>query len=92
MLPSVEYLGYVIDQHGLHPTNETTKLAPLYALLQKESKQLVLARDASHYGLGPTSPRETDSIYLQNTNSCREELQPIKKRSPSSRVCCGEVS
>ena len=117
MLPSVEYLGHVIDQHGLHPTKEkvkaireasepqnvselrsflgisnyyakflpnlSTKLAPLYALLQKESKwtwdhkqvkafqaaknalqgdallvhydnskQLVLACDASQYGLG----------------------------------------
>ena len=72
MLPSVEYLCHVIDQHGLHPTKEkvkaireapepqnvselrsflgiinyyakflpnlSTKLAPLYGLLQKEFK------------------------------------------------------
>ena len=25
LLPSVEYLGHVIDQHGLHPTKEKVK-------------------------------------------------------------------
>ena len=117
LLPSVEYLGHVIDQHGVHHSQEkvkaikeapephniselrsflgiinyyarflpnlSTKLTPLYNLLQKEfkwewsqkqaktfmaakdalqvdallihydsSKQLVLACDASPYGLG----------------------------------------
>ena len=72
LMPQVEYLGHIIDQHGLHPTKEkvkaireapqphnvnelrsflgiinyygkfmpnlSTKLAPLYNLLQKEAK------------------------------------------------------
>jgi len=72
LMPQVEYLGYIIDQHDLHPTKEkgkairevpppqnvnelrsflaiinyygkftpnlSTKLSPLYKLLQKEAK------------------------------------------------------
>ena len=159
-MPHVEYLGYIIDQHGLHPTkgkmkvkreapqscnvnelrlflgiinyygkfmpNLSTKLAPLYGLLQKEakwqwgskqakafqdaknalqddtllvhydsSKQLVLACDASPYGMGAVlshimeDGEERPVVYASRTLTVVEKnySQSTRKRSISCSIC-----
>ena len=149
--PRVEYLGYVIDQHGLHPTEEkvtaikeapkpknvselraflgiinyyhrflpnlSTKLAPLHELLQKKTKwkwkdvqdeafqsakdalqadsllvhfdpakPIVLACDASQYGLGAvlshvmSDGHERPIAYVSRTlNAAEKNYSQVEK-------------
>uniref|UniRef100_A0A1X7TWP3 Reverse transcriptase domain-containing protein n=1 Tax=Amphimedon queenslandica TaxID=400682 RepID=A0A1X7TWP3_AMPQE len=81
---SVEYLGHVIDKRGLHAANEKVKAivdAPLPKNVEELSPQheIVLATDASAYGLGPVLSHVDESGNEKPVAFASKTLTPAEQ-------------